>query len=201
MTTFYLIRHGQKEEALGNPPLTTLGRQQAKITAKYLKDKEIKKIYASPRKRTIQTASIIAKELSLQITQDERLKERMIWGEHAKVSFEEFLKEWIKTDLNRNFKPRFGDSSVETGKRIESLVNEISLNTSSNVLLVSHGGAIADFLRNNFPDSKLPIVRYKEHDAMFLKIFECSITIVEKKEDKFLLKQVGLTDHLPIPII
>jgi broad specificity phosphatase PhoE len=201
MVTFYLIRHGQKEEALGNPSLTILGKQQAKITAKYLKNKKIKKIYASPRKRTIQTASIIAKELNLQITQDERLKERMIWGGNTKVSFDEFLDEWIKTDLDRSFKPRFGDSSIETGKRMESLINEINLDTNSNVLLVSHGGAIADFLRNNFSDSELPIVKYKRHDAMFLKILECSITIVEKKVDKFLLKQVGSIDHLPVPMV
>jgi len=201
VTTFYLIRHGQKEEALGNPPLTTLGKQQAEITAKHLKDKEIKKIYVSPRKRTIETATIIAKKLDLQIIPDERLKERMIWGGHTEISFEEFLAEWVKTDLNRNFKPRFGDSSIETGKRMESLINEISLDTKDNVLLVSHGGAIADFLRNNFSDFDLPIVKYKKHDAIFLKILECSVTIVEKKDGKFLLKQVGSIDHLPTPMI
>ena len=201
MTTFYLIRHGQKEEVFGNPPLTTLGKQQAEITAKYLKDKKIARIYASPRIRTIQTASIIAKELNLRIIKDKRLIERMLWAGDTHISFDEFLDEWVKTDLDRNFKPRFGDSSIDTGKRVESLINEIGLETKGNILLVSHGGAIADFLRNNFSDSKLPIVKYKKYDAMFLKILECSITIVEKKEDNFFLKQIGSVDHLPTPII
>jgi len=40
MNTFYLIRHGQKVSEAGDPGLTELGKEQARKTAKFLKDKK-----------------------------------------------------------------------------------------------------------------------------------------------------------------
>ena len=64
MNTFYLIRHGQKNKNIGNPGLTDLGKKQAKLTGQYLSSFKIDKIFNSPSKRTLETATIIAREIA-----------------------------------------------------------------------------------------------------------------------------------------
>lgn len=81
----YLVRHGEsvanREGFLaGNridAELTEHGREQAQKTAKKLKGEHVNIIYASPLKRAIDTARIIAQELTIaDIHIDERLTER-----------------------------------------------------------------------------------------------------------------------------
>ncbi|MBI2033471.1 MAG: histidine phosphatase family protein, partial [Candidatus Levybacteria bacterium] len=152
MVTFYLIRHGQKETVMGDPSLSQVGRKQAEYTGKFFKDKKIERIYASPFKRTAETASIISKELNLDIAFDERLRERMNWGSKENETLEDFIKEWQKTDLDRDYQPHHGFSSRESGRRLESFLDEISKElTEGIVLAVTHGGIIGDLLRNVFP--------------------------------------------------
>lgn len=55
MITFYLLRHGDKEFLPSDPSLNPTGIKQAEITAKYLQNKNITAIYASPLKRAQQT--------------------------------------------------------------------------------------------------------------------------------------------------
>jgi len=75
LPTIYLLRHGQTEwnvegryQGQLNSPLTSLGREQAKLNAlklqKYLNINEVK-LFASPLGRARETAEIIAKENGL----------------------------------------------------------------------------------------------------------------------------------------
>ena len=66
-----LMRHGQTEwnekqifRGQKDIPLSREGKAQAHRTAKYLKVKNVVKIYSSPLKRAYETASIIAEEVS-----------------------------------------------------------------------------------------------------------------------------------------
>lgn len=77
MTTFYLIRHGDKVRDIGDVGLTELGKSQALVTGQFLKDKNIEKIVSSTAKRATQTASIISKVLSISFSEDQRLRERI----------------------------------------------------------------------------------------------------------------------------
>lgn len=202
MITFFLIRHGQKEEGFGDPPLTNVGVRQAEYTAKYLKDKNIEYIYSSPLKRTIQTAKIIAKELYLEVSIDERLRERMNWGDKPNKTFDEFTQEWRKTDLDRDYQPTHGDSSRKAGQRLESFLHDVSKSIlQGTILVVTCGGVIGDFLRNVFPEKDLPILKDEVSQARYIDILNCSITVVEKDHNRFLLKQVGVVSHLPAPLI
>jgi broad specificity phosphatase PhoE len=187
-----------------NTELSDLGKKQAELTAGYLKDKGIQKIFTSPLRRTQQTASIIDQQLQLGVTSDDRLKERLLYGDIPDISFEDFLIEWDKTSADRNYRPPEGDSAVMAGKRLQSLIEEVD-SKDSVILIITHGGIIGDFLRNNFPEDLLPfqtdmrspiipIIRYVE-------ILECSITLVEKDDKKYSLKTVNHTAHLPLPII
>lgn len=129
MTTIYLIRHGQKEPHAGDPGLTTIGIDQAKQTGKFLSQFPISKIVSSPFKRTVETAQNIASELQLEHTLHDDLVERMNWNDPT-VTRQQFLQEWIKATNNREYIPKYGDSSLATGQRIENVISQIAMKTN-----------------------------------------------------------------------
>ena len=156
MNIFYLIRHGQKVAEAGDPGLTEIGKEQAGKTAEFLKDKNISKIYSSTYKRTKETTEIIKNTLKVEIKFDDRLRERMNWGSISNQTLEEFLKEWEYSNLHRDFKPKAGHSSLQSGKDAFNVISEISTSLSdSNIVIITHGGVICDLLRNLFLDNEL----------------------------------------------
>lgn len=192
MKTIYLIRHGQKEKRL-DPSLTDVGIKQAIQTGKYLNRFPISNIIASPIKRTVQTADQVAAALKLNYTKDKRLVERMLRSE--KIKGEDFIKEWLKASNNRNYLPKYGDSSINTGKRVEEVISELPAN--SHTLLVTHGGSILDYFRNIFGDKKLALLAINYNFGKDYRMNNCSINIVEidKKPN---LKLLNYTDHLEV---
>lgn len=149
--------------------------------------------------RTKQTAEIIANELKLPISTDERLIERMEWEE--KQSLDAFLEEWDKTDKDRSYVPSFGESSNNKGIRMREVIDELSKRyPDGNILIVSHGGAIGDLLRNLFSEETIPYVKNPLSGAAYIDILECSVTIVEKHSDNFKLKKLADISHLSIPL-
>ncbi len=200
MLTFYLVRHGAKEAIPFDPPLTKIGVIQAKATAEFLKDVSFDLILASPKLRTKQTADIISKYHSLQITTDKRLIERLEW-ENDK-SFDEFMNEWNKTDIDRDYQPRKGMSSSANGRRMVSILDELSEKyKDGNILIVTHGGSIGDLLINLFTEEAISHKTEPISGAKFIKIHECSITTIQKNEDKYQLLKLGDISHLSIPLI
>src|SRR5258706_5280692 len=199
MTKFYLIRHGVKEAVMGDPPLSQLGVKQAEFSAKFLKEFNVSSIYSSPLLRTHETAQIVGKELGLEITTDERLIERMNWGSKPDESFEDFLKEWEKASMDRNYQPPHGDSAFNTGERLKDFLLQLGQkNKDKEVLVVTHGGTIGDFLINNFTNLNLVS---SLSGATYVELLECSITTLDLEENKFILKEVGSITHLSEPLI
>lgn len=194
MSTFYLIRHGDKEKTMGDPPLSQLGAQQAELTAKILRQYPVTQIYTSPLKRTQQTAKAINKELNLPFATDERLKERMNWGDKKDETFEEFLKEWEKASMDRMYKPSHGDSAWATGEKLRELLLELeSKHKNEGIIIVTHGGTIGDFLQNTFSSLTLAI---SPTGVSYVKILECSVTIIKNEQGKFTIQKIGDTSHL-----
>lgn len=192
MTTFYIVRHGNKKQHSENLGLSELGKKQAKRTAVFLKKLlSIEAIYSSPSIRTKETALIISRELNLPVIEENSLRERMNW-ESKNQTFDEFLKEWQYATRNPEFKPKIGDSVLETAKRMEGMVKKLSRDHSNKgLVLVSHGGAIRDFLliiskklKMPFPDERIDIVR------------ECSITKIIYQSEKIFVKYFDNVDHL-----
>lgn len=78
-----IIRHGESEadvlkvcEGWADYDLTAKGRKQAKLMSKYIsKNYKIDKIYVSSLKRAVQTAKYLAKETSLPLVKEDKLKE------------------------------------------------------------------------------------------------------------------------------
>lgn len=197
MNTFYLIRHGQKVGEAGDPGLTELGREQSRKTAEFLKDKKIFKIYSSTFARAKETAEIINKTLKVGIVFDDSLRERMNWGSIPNQSLEEFLKEWEYSNFHREFKPKAGISSLQSGKDAFNVISEISTSfPDSNIAVITHGGVICDLLRNLFSDDELRKFKQDFPEKLDKLIGECSITTVIKNNDKFSLEEIGTVNHL-----
>lgn len=196
MNTIYLIRHGQKENKPGDPPLTALGIKQAKATATYIHTHNIHSIYTSPFLRTKQTAEIIAKQFQLPVIPDERLKERLNWGDRKNETFNEFWNEWQKTDIDRTYKPLYGKSSTQNGLEMKNFLATMVSNHNQSIVIVTHGGTIGDLLRTIIPDVQLPHIINAKSGAKYLDILECSITQITADNSNYSLNKINFIDHL-----
>lgn len=192
----YLIRHGEKESSKDNPSLTPTGIEQAQKTAKHLTKYPITHIYASPYLRTQQTAQYIADQLGLPITTDERLQERMDF-QKFEGDRPQFFDEWVKATQQRDYTPKSGRSSRQTANDIISLLDEIEdAGDHQHVVLVTHGGTIADFLRSAFDESITDSLKYQFADGEDYRIDECSVTRVTKSGKLFSSHNLHSTTHL-----
>lgn len=198
MNNFYLVRHGDKPNIAGDPSISELGILQSQLTGKYLKDKSITKVFCSPFKRTLETAEEIGKILGLEFAIDERLKERLNFGDDPNLTFEQFIEVWDKTTRDRNYQPKVGYSSKRAGDRVlESIKDIADKYPDQNIVLVTHGGVIYDVLRNLFSDNYLKSIK---SDFLQTGIMNCSITHIVKDGDKYGLKEFDFVGHLPQPI-
>lgn len=193
MTTIYLIRHGQKQPHAGDPGLTDIGIKQAKQTGEYLSQFPITKIVSSPFKRTVETAEQIAQVLNIKHTLHDALVERMNWSDPT-VTRQQFLQEWIKATNDREYVPQFGDSSLATGQKIETLVNEIATE-DEHIVLVTHGGAILDYLRNLFGDDKVSVLKTTYDEGDDYQMMNCAINKIVLSESPS-LELLNFIDHL-----
>jgi len=204
MQTFYLIRHGQKQPLPGEPGLTELGHQQAATTAKFISQLPVNKIFSSPSRRTLQTAEYISLATKLPIQVDALLRERANWGDDPQQSFTQFLDMWGESTQNRNYIPLVGDSSTQAGQRLEQMVDLIRHDDSMHeqIVLVTHGGVIGDFLRNLFGDDKLGgfLKALRQHKSGDYEVCECSITEIVFRNNQPVLKKLASVEHLEIYI-
>ena len=191
-----LIRHGLKNLRKGDVSLTKEGEKQAELTAKHLlKNEKVAKIVSSPLLRTKQTAQIISQALGLDISFDDKLRERKNFGDTPNQSFDDFLKEWEYCSVNREFKPNNGLSSVESGTNLQKVIEKNAMPENQTLALVTHGGIITDFLKNVLSESG--VNKWKHHFPEN-SIRECSITTVQSNNSKFKIVEVGSVKHLSI---
>lgn len=195
MSTIYLIRHGNKQRDVSDPGLTAIGQEQAKKTGLFLKQFPISKIISSPLARAQQTAQLIADALALSVKTDLRLHERMEWRPEE-ISKDDFLTEWLKASRDRNYAPSLGDSSTKTGEKVASIIQEIGSAPTDHIVLVTHGGALIDFLRNNF-DEKIVLQLFSDlPEGADYSVGECSITTVKFENGDYTLVDLNQISHL-----
>jgi len=191
MTTFYLIRHGNKKRQPGNLGLSELGKLQAERTARYTKKLHVTAIYTSPYTRAKETSQIISCVLRIPITEENLLKERMNWGKENQ-SFDEFIQDWEYATNNPEFKPKYGYSVKETAKRMGKFMRKLASNAENgHIILVTHGGAIRDYL----------VMLSEKHRKIFANrqmegVRECSITKIIYNGNKSIVEYFDKTDHL-----
>jgi len=153
VTTIYLVQHGDKERSPGDPGLTELGRRQAAVTARWLRETEPKALYSSPLRRARETAEPIGAATGLVVRVDSRLRERLNWD--GTQAFDAFLAEWDRSTEDRDLVLDNGESSRSAGERLRLFLVDL-VGDGGPVAVVSHGGVTVDLLRNLLGDDGLP---------------------------------------------
>ncbi len=154
VTKLYLVRHGQSagnaEGRFGGhspTPLSELGKQQARLTAKALAKEKIDGIYSSDLLRAVQTAEPLAELLNLHITQTPDFRERKVGvleGKTFDESKAEFPKDYYAL-VNRNVHHVItgGESYRHLLRRATKALHEVLReHQGENVVIFSHTGAI-----------------------------------------------------------
>jgi isoleucyl-tRNA synthetase len=147
---YFVMRHGEAESNVkgivdGDPSaqnhLTENGKKDIAEAAGRIREKNVKKIYASPFLRTRETAEIIRKELQLpesSVVIDERLREVNpgVLDQKPVEEFRGFFKSWAERFVKA---PEGGtDYSVMRRRLGEFLLEIDSKERGSNILLVTH---------------------------------------------------------------
>ena len=184
MKRLYLLRHGQTEfnvkklvQGRCDSPLTDLGRQQAGMSAAWLKAHNVipDKVVSSPLGRAMDTASLVATELLGQNASVEPC-EGII--ERCYGTFEKGPHDALPTDVwepGEDLVPFGGEGSKALQERmVATLTKLISTEGTETLLAVSHGSASRQFIKAAAPaDFKLPT-----------KLPNCVIMIFDFKEEE-----------------
>lgn len=199
MTMIWFIRHG-KASALqsGDPGLGDIGRAEANATARWLAERRVSDVFSSPLRRARETAEILAAAHGLEVELAPRLRERVDRGDDERQSDEDFRAMWERCTRERDWVPPVGDSSRGAGRRLEAFVDGMR-GRESEVVAVTHGGVLADFLRNVFTPSQL-----ERANAAFAAdpydgevVRPCSITSLRVEGRDLVLGSLAAIGHLP----
>ncbi|WNQ10780.1 histidine phosphatase family protein [Paenibacillus aurantius] len=198
ITNFFLVRHAIKEKAKGDVSITPDGIMQAQLTARYLSSSPIKAVVSSPLRRARETAKYIASATRSEVTEDIRLRERANWGDLPEQTFDEFVEMWEQCTRDPDYIPPVGDSAKQACMRLSSLLSELGNihPPESNIVIVTHGGLITDFLVNAIPESELNVWHPSFIEEQSNLVPECSITKLNYDNGKFSIDDFANVEHL-----
>ncbi|HJF29397.1 histidine phosphatase family protein [Ligilactobacillus saerimneri] len=152
----YLVRHGQtlfnrlhKTQGWCDSPLTELGKKQARAAGKFLQNVEFDAAYASTSERTNDTLELIRDMPYI------RLKDLREMSFGTFEGADEYLqpKNWF-IDNPSAFVQYGGEDMADVQKRMNETITAImEMEGNNTVLIVSHGGAIGNFLHKWAPET------------------------------------------------
>ena len=141
-----LVRHGQTGPnadglLLGrsDPPLTELGRQQARRIGNGLTNEGcvVSKIISSPLTRALETARLIDPAIHIEV--DNRWVEIDYGQEEGRPVREVPIEVWKEWRADPSWRPGGGESLVDVGQRVRSACEELLADARpGNVVVVSH---------------------------------------------------------------
>lgn len=196
--TFYLVRHGQtvwntlgQTQGHGDSPLTELGIEQACDLGRALKKYPIDLIYCSDLGRAVDTATIIGKELGVDVFKTDSIRE-MGFGLWEGMSIEEIQDTYPDSYKLWRSKPEStqidgGESLAIVRERSSRFIGELNEKYSNkHILLVSHaivvkvmlltflGSDIKNIYRLKQDNTALNIVKYGNLGPMVVKMNDTS---------------------------
>lgn len=141
--TIYLIRHCQATGQAPDAQLTEVGNKQAQDLAEFMQQRQVNHVVSSPFTRAIQSIELVAKQLNLSITIDDRLAERILssedlpdWMEKLKASFNDDELKFVG-----------GESGKEATTRAMAAFNDMKDGTAA----VTHGNLLGLLLKQFDP--------------------------------------------------
>ncbi|MEM0083814.1 MAG: histidine phosphatase family protein [Candidatus Methanomethylicia archaeon] len=187
-----LIRHGETEwnvervfRGRKDIPLSKIGRKQAELLGKYLRDIDINVVYSSPLKRALETAEYIVEyhDKPVEIIVDDDLID-INYGswegkseDEVKEIYGELYEEWINNPHLVKF-PN-GESLEDVRSRLMRFIGKIVRGIEGNIAIVSHRVVLKVMICMllGLDNSKFWNIR-----------IDCGgITIFEYKDNKFIL--------------
>lgn len=152
-TTVILVRHGQsiwneerRWQGQADPPLSDVGRAQARRVAERLRAEPIAALYSSDLRRALETAQIIGERLGLEPRPDSRLRELDL-GAWSGLTGEEIARrepeQWQAWVNYEDIRPGGGETFGEMQQRAMAALREIiAAHPSETVCVVTHGGIV-----------------------------------------------------------
>jgi len=146
MKTVYFVRHGESESNVagiisgqGNDiPLTVNGREQAKKAGQELKDKNIELVVCSPLIRTVETATIMAKEIGYDPA---NIVTNPLFAERKYGIYEGRPREVFDNDLEISKVHESVETTEQMYERFSEAIDWLKTLKEERLLVVSHGGA------------------------------------------------------------
>ncbi|MBA7547481.1 Adenosylcobalamin/alpha-ribazole phosphatase [subsurface metagenome] len=194
----FLVRHGEtdygkKHFTTGHVdiPLNETGKKEAQATAKFLKGRDIVKIFSSSLSRASETAKIIASKLDLPIIEYDELMEHTS-GKLDGVSLKVFLDKLKSVgDFNKMVIQSGGEPwNVFTERVWNKFLDIVNENEDDgNILIVTHGGVTRTIISEIFRSPYLKV----------LSQGNCCINVIsydKEKENKFRVELVNYTFHV-----
>jgi len=157
-TTMLLLRHGQtpmsvekRFSGVGDRPLTEIGLAQAGAAARRLRGCSAVAVVASPLRRAVQTADLVAAEIGVAVTVDEGLRETD-FGDWEGYTFAEVQHRWpdqLSAWLaSPDVAPPAGESFVDTARRVRQARDRVlAVYGGHTVVVVSHVTPIKTLVR------------------------------------------------------
>jgi probable phosphoglycerate mutase len=192
MTVFYIVRHGEtlfntKKLVQGwvDSPLTEKGKEQAWYAKERLSDIPFEHAYSSTQERAYDTLCILTEGRNIPLTRKKGFKE-LFYGDLEALHQDEV--DWIEIHKEHPEGYAFchGENKKTGTKRFFNTMKEIMQQyPNSNILIVSHGSIIRHVLEELDPY----FLTCGIHTAKLIE--NCSVTIIEGKEDGFFIRQYG----------
>lgn len=154
VTRVFMVRHGatvlSTEDRFAGAidvELSDVGREQARRLAERLGSENITAIYASPLRRTMETARILAAPHRLEVQASDGLREishgrwETLTRREVEEKFPEEAAEWEKDPYT--FAPLGGESGLAvTARALPVLIELVRQHSGDTILVVSHKGTI-----------------------------------------------------------
>ncbi|MFC0180679.1 2,3-diphosphoglycerate-dependent phosphoglycerate mutase GpmB [Thorsellia kenyensis] len=205
MTTVYLVRHGEtvwnaerKIQGQLDSPLTAEGISQAHWVAKRAKSLGITHLYSSDLGRAVQTASIIAQPLKLEVITDRRWRELNMGILEGRCIDDLSDKEnaMRRAPLSGALDARIleGESMQEMANRLHQALNDLkSLPKGSIPLVICHGLALGCLIGT--------IMGLPAHAPRRIRLRNCSLSRVDYQKSDWLaegwvVETAGDVSHL-----
>lgn len=182
MATLYLIRHGEIDANVQrlwfgstDADLNAQGESQAKALGEvfFKRHSEVKHIYASPMKRTLQTAASLVDASNITLQPHGGLREFGLgeWEGQPHDFLERDYQFYSRMSENPGFTPPGGESALQVRDRVVAALTEIrDRHRGEHVAIVSHGAAMGIALSHLLEDIVFPFGAYHMKNTAISKL-------------------------------
>ncbi len=150
------------DPGLPDPPLTEEGRRQAEEAARRLAGEGLDRLLASPYRRTLETATIIAEKLDLPIEVEPLVRERFAFSCDIGTPASVLRRDWPRLDFGNLPEVWWGgliESDHSVAARCRAFRRRLAEEPADRrVAVVSHWGFLLAFTGRRFDNGSLLVV-------------------------------------------